>query len=92
MKKEMAMTTEILPGVPRGTLGVFMQDDSCHWYFVPVEQTRAFSEAVDAVQAAEDEVNKHCFLCGEFDKNYGKYRVGSYPGGYVVAWQNEERP
>ncbi len=83
---------KLLPAVPRGTLGVFMQDSDCHWYFIPVEQVKAFDEANEKCNAAADgDVKTHVKLCGKFDDDYGKYRVGSYPGGYVVTWQDEER-
>jgi hypothetical protein len=44
-----------------------VQDDSCHWYVIPIDAVRQFFQ---------DENNEDIVDSGEFDSRWGKYRTG----------------
>ena len=57
----------------------FVQDDDCHWYWIPVSERESFSNLL------EDD-NSDDVFCEQFEK----YRFDGYPGHYQLDYQKLE--
>lgn len=48
-----------------------VQDDSCHWYVIPLEKSDRFYSLLDTFSLTED-----YGMLNKFEDEFGKYRTG----------------
>lgn len=64
--------------------GRLMQDQSSHWYFVPLDLLAEFDRLDDLIGDGDD-----VDLCGEFDNLFTKYRLSMHPSQYTFSTEQD---
>ncbi len=71
------------PVFPNGlpTIGYFIQDDACHWYFIPEGQIDEFRVLRDAIEADDTDYDAQ----DKFGVLFDDLRIDGHPSQYRVT-------
>ena len=61
-----------------------MQDDSCHWYFIPFEKKDDFINLSGKIDNTDEDSDERYELINSFDEEFSEYRSNS-PHGMRIS-------